>query len=179
MKALEKICLLSILIFFMLIGTNTLQGKAFAGAENSKAPDFSLKDINGKDFTLSSLKGKVVILSFWATWCHPCKDEMPKLNKLYKEMRSMGLEIVAVSSDYSIGSLKDFIVKNSLDFSILYDEKRTVTRQYKIPYLPVTFLIDKNGVIVEKITGEFEWPSGEMKKKLEKLLQQTYPPSGV
>jgi peroxiredoxin len=104
---------------------------------------------------------------------------MPKLNKLYKEMRSRGLEIVAVSSDYSIGSLKDFVGKNSLDFSILYDEKRTVTRQYKIPYLPVTFLIDKSGVIVEKITGEFEWPSGEMKKKLEKLLQQAYPPSGL
>jgi len=165
--------------FFIILFFLTAFSNACAGSDNKPAPDFSLKDINGKDFTLSSLKGKVVILSFWATWCHPCKDEMPRLNKLYKEMGSRGLEIVAVSSDYSIGYLKDFLVKNSLDFSILYDEKRAVTRQYKIPFLPVTFLIDKNGVIVEKITGEFEWPSGEMKKKLEKLLQQTYPPSGV
>jgi peroxiredoxin len=165
--------------FFIIVFFLTAFSGAYAGSDNKPAPDFSMKDVNGKDFTLSSLKGKVVILSFWATWCHPCKDEMPKFNKLYKEMRSRGLEIVAVSSDYSLGSLKDFLDKNSLDFSILYDEKRTVTRQYKIPYLPVTFLIDKSGVIVEKITGEFEWPSGEMKKKLEKLLQQTYPPSGV
>lgn len=171
MKAFKKIFLLSILIFFASVGTNSFPDKAFAYAEKNKAPDFSLKDINGRDVSLSSLRGKVVILSFWATWCPSCKDEMPKLNKLYNEMRSRGLEIVAVSSDYSIGYLKDYLSKNNFDFSILFDETRTVTRLYKIPYLPVAFLIDRNGAIVEKITGEFEWPSAEMRQKLEKLLQ--------
>jgi len=166
----KKIMCIACLVLFSLVVMNFSAGGASA-EEKSKAPDFFLKDINGRDLTLSSYKGKVVILSFWATWCPSCKDEMPKFNKLHNEMKSRGIEILAISSDYSLGYLKDYLDKNSFDFRIAYDEKRTVTRQYKVPYLPVTFLIDRNGFIAEKVTGEFEWPSAEMKTKIEKLLQ--------
>jgi peroxiredoxin len=170
MQELKKKYLLIILISFIWVVTNPLQAKVFAD-ERKQAPDFSLQDINGKNLSLSSLRGKVVILSFWATWCPSCKEEMPRFNKLYSEMKSRGLEIVAVSSDYSLGYLKDYLSDKHFNFTVLFDGKRTVTRQYEIPYLPVTFLIDKKGLIVEKIPGEFEWPSAEMQEKLEKLLQ--------
>jgi cytochrome c biogenesis protein CcmG/thiol:disulfide interchange protein DsbE len=138
--------------------------------ERTMAPGFSLKDLSGRTITLSSLKGKVVLLNFWATWCPPCISEMPVFNRLYKEMRSRGLEIVAISADRSEGYLRDYVSKHSLDFRVLYDEDRTVTKQYKVFSMPTTFLIDKNGVIVEKFFGEYDWTDQEIKKKIEKLL---------
>jgi peroxiredoxin len=170
MKEMKKIFLLMTIVAFAWTVTNSFPAKVFAD-ERKQAADFSLPDINGKNLSLSSFRGKVVILSFWATWCPSCKEEMPRFNTLYNEMKSRGLEIVAVSSDYSLGYLKDYLSDKNFNFTILFDEKRTVTRQYRIPYLPVTFLIDKKGLIVEKIPGEFEWPSAGMQEKLEKLLR--------
>ena len=134
-----------------------------------KAPDFTLKDVNGKDVTLSSFRGKVVLLNFWATWCPPCKYEMPSFNKLYKEMKAQGLEVIAVSTDDSISYVKDYLSKNSMDFKILMDEKHSVTKQYKVFSMPTTFLIDRNGLIIEKFYGEYEWTDPDIKKKIEKL----------
>jgi peroxiredoxin len=135
----------------------------------SKAPEFSLKDLNGKRITLSSFKGKVVLLNFWATWCPPCLAEMPSFKKLYSEMRSSGLEIIAISTDRSVNETRGFTDKKGFDFPILMDEDRAVTKQYKVFSLPTTFLIDRNGVIIEKFFGENDWASREMKKKIGKL----------
>lgn len=145
-------------------------GKLYAA--EGRAPDFTLKAVNGKDLSLSSFKGKVVVLVFWATWCPSCKDEMPKLRRLYGEMKDRGVEVLAVSSDYSMDSLKEYLAKNSFDFNIAYDVKREVTRKYKISFLPVSFLIDRNGNIAEKIPGELDWPSPEFRKKIEDLLRK-------
>ena len=87
--------------------------------ENKKAPEFSLKDINGREFTLSSLKGKVILLNFWATWCPPCKEEMPAFNRLYNDMKSHGLVVIAISTDKSMKEVKKYLSKNSFDFLIL------------------------------------------------------------
>ena len=138
--------------------------------DRQKAPEFSLKDVNGRTVTLASLKGKVVLLNFWATWCPPCLSEMPKFNALYKEMKGRGLEIVAISADRSADYLKDYISKNSLEFKVLYDEDRSVLKRYKVFSMPTTFLIDKNGVIVEKFFGEYDWTDREITQKIEKLL---------
>ncbi len=136
----------------------------------NRAPEFSLKDLSGKPVTLSSLKGKVVLLNFWATWCPPCISEMPVFNKLYREMKGRGLEVVAISADRSEGYVRDFVSKHSLDLKVLYDADRTVTKQYKVFSMPTTFLIDRNGVIIEKFFGEYDWTDEEIKKKIEKLL---------
>ncbi|HSB30431.1 MAG TPA: TlpA disulfide reductase family protein [Candidatus Sulfobium mesophilum] len=138
--------------------------------DKNRAPEFSLKDLSGRPVTLSSLKGKVVLLNFWATWCPPCISEMPVFNKLYKEMRGRGLEIVAISADRSESYVRDFVSKHSLDLRVLFDADRSVTKQYKVFSMPTTFLIDKNGVIVEKFFGEYDWTDQEIKKKIEKLL---------
>lgn len=137
--------------------------------KNTKAPDFSLKNLNGKDITLSSLKGKIVLLNFWATWCPPCKSEMLSLNRLYKDMKSRGFEILAVSTDNSINYVKEYISKNSFDFQILWDEDRVVSKKYTVFSMPTTFLIDRKGIIVEKFMGEYDWTDPEIKKKIEKL----------
>ncbi len=136
----------------------------------SSAPEFSLKNLNGKSIALSSFKGKIVLLNFWASWCPPCLAEMPSFKKVYGEMKSRGLEVIAVSADKSVNETREFTDKKGFDFAILMDENRAVTKQYKVFSLPTTFLIDRKGIIIEKFFGEYDWSSPEMKKKIEKLL---------
>jgi peroxiredoxin len=95
---------------------------------------------------------------------------MPDLNRLYRDAKRRGLEIIAVSTDRSINHVKDFLAKNKVDFIILFDENRTAAKQYRVFSMPTTFLIDRNGMIVEKFYGEYEWTEPETKGKIEKLL---------
>jgi peroxiredoxin len=144
---------------------------AIESLTGQKAPDFALKDIAGKLVTLSSHKGKVVILVFWATWCPPCKDELQSLNKLYQTYKSRGLVILAVSSDRSLSSVKDFIAQNPVTFDILFDDKLSVSRDlYKAFMVPTTFVIDQRGVIFKKHFGEQDWTRSELVKELDSLL---------
>lgn len=135
-----------------------------------KAPEFTLKDMNDKAVSLSPLKGNVVLISFWATWCPPCRDEMPSLNRLYREFRNRGLAIVAVSTDRSASPVKDFLGKTPVDFPVLMDSDSKVARQFKVFSLPTTFLLDRNGVIVQKYLGEEEWDSAKIRDKITTLL---------
>ena len=137
---------------------------------NSKAPDITLKDLNGKTVSLSAVKGKVVLLNFFATWCPPCRAEMPALNKLYRTLKPRGLEVIGVSTDRSINDIKDFLEKNRVDFPILFDADRIAAKQYRVFSMPTTFLIDRKGMIVEKFYGEYDWTEPETKGKIEKLL---------
>jgi peroxiredoxin len=135
-----------------------------------KAPDFTLKDLNDKTVSLSSLKGSVVLINFWATWCPPCRAEMSSLNNLYKEYKNNGLSVIAVSTDRSISSVKDFLTKKPVELPVLMDSDSKVSRRFKVFSLPTSFLLDKNGVIVQKFLGEEEWDSPEMNKKIKELL---------
>ncbi len=136
-----------------------------------KAPDFTLNDLNGKPVPLSAFKGKVILLNFWATWCPPCRDEMPALEKLNQLLKNKGLVVLSVSIDRSAASVKDFIKSTPVGFPVLFDDKLKVTRSlYKVFTVPTTFLIDKKGVVIEKYFGEQEWAKPEFVKKMESLL---------
>ena len=164
---------------FLLIGMgpslsgNTADGISPLNSDNiikSKAPDFTAKDLNGKTVSLSAFKGKVVLLNFWATWCPPCRAEMPSLNKLYNMLKPRGLEVVAVSTDRSISDIKDFIESHRVGFPVLFDSERSASKLYRVFSMPTTFLIDRKGMIVEKFYGEYDWTEPETKGKIEKLL---------
>lgn len=168
-----------IICMFLLFGMGpSLQGNNADGISplnsdkivNSRAPVFTLKDLNGKTVTLSAFKGKVVLLNFFATWCPPCRAEMPALNKLYHALKPRGLEIVAVSTDRSVNDIKDFLEKHRVDFPILFDGDRSASKQYRVFSMPTTFLIDRNGMIADKFYGEYDWTEPETKGKIEKLL---------
>ncbi|MCL5063228.1 MAG: TlpA disulfide reductase family protein [Nitrospiraceae bacterium] len=136
-----------------------------------KAPDFTLKDINGNTVSLSSFKGKVVLLNFWATWCPPCRAEIPSMNKLNQLLKNKGLVILAVSTDRAIVDVKDFLKNNPVNFAVVVDYNLSVSRSlYKVFMVPTTFLIDKRGIVVEKYFGEQDWTEPEMIKEIEALL---------
>ncbi len=173
---MKKLILISCLLLLISVGPSlpgTAGGMSPLNSDNivnSKAPDFVLKDMSGRTVSLTALKGKVVLLNFFATWCPPCRAEMPSFNKLYRTLKQRGLEIVAISSDRSINDIKDFLEKNKVDFPVLFDTDRGATKQYRVFSMPTTFLINKNGVIVEKFYGEYDWTEPETRGKIEKLL---------
>lgn len=177
MKSPGNIFLAIFFVFLTAIGTTESAGDEkrpvspfeIDKLDQTRAPEFQLKDLDGKSVSLASHKGKVVLLNFWATWCPSCSAEMPSFNRLYQEMKSRGLEIIAVSTDRSVQEVRGYLSKRPLDFKVLMDENRLVTRQYKVFSLPTTFLIDREGIIIEKFYGEYDWNDSEIKRKIEKL----------
>jgi peroxiredoxin len=117
------------------------------------APDFTLADFSGAQVSLSSYKGQVVLLNFWATWCGPCKIEMPTLQQHYTDYRAQGLVVVGVEAGEPKAEVQAFATAQHLSFPILPDEKSTVTDMYRVTALPTTFLIDRQGVILRQQMG--------------------------
>jgi peroxiredoxin len=120
------------------------------------ASDFTLRDIEGNNVTLAALKGKVVVLSFWATWCGPCKEEMPHLQKMYGEMGKDGLVVLSISTDdaRSASKVKPYIMKMGYTFPVLLDRDSTVIGAYNpSKTLPYTVVIDAKGEVARRISG--------------------------
>lgn len=121
-------------------------GTAHAVEVGEVAPEISGKDMNGKTVTLSSLRGKVVIVDFMASWCGPCKESLPTLNKLAKA-HAKDLVVIAVSVDEKPENLKTFLKKVPVSFSVVHDSGRSVASSYAPPKMPSSFVIDKKGKI--------------------------------
>lgn len=115
-------------------------------AARSKA-DFSLTDLKGQQWTLSSLKGKVVLVNFWATWCPPCRKEMPDLNALYNRFKDQGFVILALS-DEERSVVEKYLGEHPVDYPVLLDPGRTVNTAYKIEGIPKSFIYDRTGKMV-------------------------------
>jgi len=122
------------------------------------APDFTLSGLDGKTVSLSEYRGKVVLVNIWATWCSPCVDEMPSMEKLYQKLKGKNFEILAVSID-SLGAevVAPFMKKYKLTFPALTDPEGTIRKTYRATGVPESFIIDKNGILVKKIIGPLDW----------------------
>ncbi|MCP1159159.1 TlpA disulfide reductase family protein [Bacillus infantis] len=122
----------------------------------NKAPDFTLTDIEGKTVSLSDYKGKRVFLNFWASWCPPCKAEMPDMQELYEEKTIGDFEILAVNMTFiekNKGDEMDFVKDNGLTFPIPLDVKGQVMGEYEIMAYPTSFFIDSDGIIRSRVMG--------------------------
>ncbi|MGV3487427.1 MAG: thiol-disulfide oxidoreductase ResA [Tuberibacillus sp.] len=117
-------------------------------AKGDEAPDFALQDLKGNTVHLKDLRGKGVMLNFWGSWCDPCKEEMPFINKAYQQ-KVPGVEVIAVNIRETHLVVQNFVDRNELSFPILLDSKGVVTDNYDIVPIPTTFLIDKNGKVVK------------------------------
>jgi peroxiredoxin len=133
--------------------------------EGQPAPDFSLQSLDGKTYKLSDLKGKVLLLDFWATWCGPCREELPIIEKLHKEFSGKGLVVLGIN-DEDKATVQQFVKQQKLTFTNLLDSGGAVARAYKVTAIPRVILIDKDGKIVKDITGY----SPENEKILRELI---------
>ncbi|MBF0520687.1 MAG: TlpA family protein disulfide reductase [Nitrospirae bacterium] len=137
--------------------------------DGKPAPDFEMQSVNGTTVSLASLKGKVVLLNFWATWCPPCKEEMPSMEALSKMFKNDNFTVLAASAS-SQNDIKKFAQKNHVTFQFLLDPKNKIAKSFKVYMLPVTFLISKEGVIVKKYIGAQNWTEPAIVKDIKKLL---------
>jgi peroxiredoxin len=136
------------------------------------APDFSLYTLDGREMRLSDYRGHLVFLNFWATWCGPCKVEMPAMEKLYREFRTKGFAVVAVSSDPEGAAVtRPYRDALGLSFTIAHDPDMVVSRLYGVHSLPVTFLVNRDGIISHQIFGARDWNDAEARSGIRDLLR--------
>jgi thiol-disulfide isomerase/thioredoxin len=127
--------------------TSGLQGKA--------APDFSLKTIDGKDVKLSDMKGSVVVLDFWATWCPPCRASLPHLNKVSqdKALADKGLKVYSINCKEKPDTAKDFLTKNNYSFNVALDSDGKTEESYAVTGIPTTVVVGKDGTVQHVVIG--------------------------
>ncbi len=141
-----------------------MQGEAFA---------FSLKDLAGTSHDLSEWQGKVILLNFWATWCGPCRVEMPGMQRLWQKHREQGFVILAVSVDEGMEKrISTFVQRLQLTYPVLLDPESIVSDHYQVSGLPFSLLIDREGQLIAKVVGEREWDSPEASLLITSLLNQ-------
>lgn len=148
----------------------------------SVAPEFMAVDLEGREVSLSDLRGEVVLLNVWATWCPPCRDEMPSMQRLYEQLGPEGLRIVAVSIDAASGLLdrggrrggnvRTFVREYGLTFDIWLDPKGEIQRTFQTTGVPESFVIDRRGLIVRKVAGASEWDAEAYVELFRRLLRE-------
>lgn len=135
------------------------------------APDFAVPDLAGQAVRLSALRGKVVVLNLWTTWCPPCREEMPSMERLYQKLGPQGLVLLAVSQDDGGQAVVEPFVKGmGLTFPVLVDPEHQVGSAYGVWGYPETFIIDREGRIAERVIGPRTWDSPTQIEALERLL---------
>ena len=127
--------------------------------ENINYFDFKLLDLNGNEVNLSDYQGKVIMLNFWATWCPPCRREMPSMEALYKKMEGSNFVMIAVNIQEKSSVVKEFIQKNKYTFPVILDENGEASNKYQIRAIPTTYIIDTKGKVAGVFTGARDWDS--------------------
>lgn len=145
----------------------------YSPLENGRpASDFTLPGLDGKMVSLFDYKGHVVLVNIWATWCPPCIEEMPSMEALYKEFKGENFEILAISIDaMGAKAVAPFIKKYNLSFPALLDPEGTTKISYQTTGVPESFIINKQGIIVEKIIGPRNWVAPEVVRYLRDLIR--------
>jgi peroxiredoxin len=144
-----------------------------ASLTNGKpAPNFSLSGLDGKKINLADYQGKVVFINIWATWCAPCVEEMPSMQKLYNEFKGDDFEILAVSIDtQGLEVVAPFMKNHKLTFPALLDPQGTIKTSYGITGVPESFIIDKDGTLVKTIIGPLDWATPAVFQFFRDLIQ--------
>ncbi len=148
--------------FFLVIFMSGRLGPKIKGGLGPQvgdvAPDFTLPTLEGNSVRLADYRGKVVFINFWATWCPPCRQEMPSMESLYRRLKGRAFEMLAVSIDREgEDGLQPFVSQYGLTFPVLLDPHKEVYRLYGVTGVPETFIVDGHGVILLKLIGPQDW----------------------
>jgi len=175
---MQRIIRLNVLLVSLLVVTFFIAGcEDLAGLGKIKrmeigkpAPDFVLQDASGNSWKLSSLKGKVVFVNFWATWCKPCRDEMPSMERLNKGMAGLPFQMLSIVFNDDLDMANNFARRLGATFPVLVNPGPELTEAYMITGVPETFLVDANGILRHKFIGPYDWDSREMRNVVQELF---------
>lgn len=159
--------------FFQRISTSETLQKVEPPKKGLPAPDFKFSNLEGQEVALSDLKGKVVFINIWATWCPTCVEEMASMQRLYDRFKGSNFEILAISID-ALGKqvVAPFMEKHGLTFPVLLDPTGKIKKLYLITGVPESFIVDKNGILVLKVIGPQNWIASEVVMFFEDLINQ-------
>ena len=160
-------CLASTCVLLLLSST-------FSLAETEKtlaAPDFTLKSLSGEEVSLIQQRGNYVLVNFWATWCGPCKMEMPSLETLHQRFKSKNFSLLVISNDmFGARVVEPFIKAHNLSFTVLLDQQLQASNKFGVVSLPTTFMIDPEGKLIGELRGAEDWASPDNILYFENLL---------
>lgn len=165
----------------ILLVVGALAGAGFAHAQ-SEWKTFStpggqipspliLQGVNGKSVDLAQFKGRVVLVNFWASWCEPCRDEMPSLDRLQRRLRDKGFTVLGINIGEGTPRITQFLKSVPVDFTILRDTDSTVLKAWRVRMLPASFLLDKNGMLRYQMVGDADWDEAGPQAPILELLK--------
>ena len=164
-KFLKLFNILALLILFSVSATAQVK-------EGENAPNFTLKNLDGKEISLNQFRGKHVLINFWATWCGPCKIEMPSLEALYERFKDKNFVLLAISNDmFGANIVKPFVKAHNINFPVLLDQRLKVSNTFGVVSLPTTFMIDPQGKIIGALFGAEDWATPSNILYFENLLK--------
>jgi cytochrome c biogenesis protein CcmG/thiol:disulfide interchange protein DsbE len=162
-------------VAFLLLAVLTGQAGAASQAAwktltPAPSPALALPDLEGKTRDLAALKGKVVLVHFWASYCKPCRAEAPSLSRLARRLKQSGLEVLGVNVAEGVPEIQGFIASTGMAIPIVLDQDATTIRRWRAIAMPTTFLVDRQGQVRARITGEADWDAAEMAQYLAPFL---------
>jgi cytochrome c biogenesis protein CcmG/thiol:disulfide interchange protein DsbE len=171
-----------LLLLLILVGVGWTVRDRFLPVEvGTSAPNFTATDLQGRPISLADLRGEVVLLNIWATWCPPCRAEMPSMQRLYERLGPEGLRVVAVSIDAAPGTrdpggrlggnVREFVEEYGLTFDIWRDPTGEIQQAYRTTGVPESFVVDRDGTIIKKVIGATEWDSEANVELIRRLLE--------
>jgi thiol-disulfide isomerase/thioredoxin len=143
-----------------------------AASVSGPAPDFTLKSLAGKNLKLSEMRGNVVLINFWASWCGPCRQEMPLLNNLHNKYAPLGFTVIGVNVEEKTENARGFIKDTPVDFPILLDNRNQVSKLYKVVAMPTTVVVDRDGNMRFLHHGYVPGDELEYRKMVKELIRE-------
>ena len=144
-------------------------GSTQAPEAGKLAPDFQLSNLKGQSVALSDFRGRPVLINFWASWCGPCRTEMPYIQQVFEEWSDRGLVILSIDIGESLSTVEDFMQSYNLSFPVLLDVNKTVSLKYNVRYIPTSFFVDEGGIIKAVKIGAFS-STAEIERELSQFI---------
>lgn len=160
-------------ILLLLFGVKRQERGVIKAIEGLDAPDISLNDLSGRGLKLSELKDSVVFINFWASWCQPCREEMPSLQKLYNNFRDNGsFRMITVLYRDNPDKASAYLRENNIDLPLWLDRDGKAATAYGLTGVPETFIVDKRGILRKKVIGPADWSSPQVVSFISELIKE-------
>ena len=159
-----------LIIFTTMIFTSSKS--VAAGLINKPAPDFTLKSLSGQNLNLTEQRGKITVINFWASWCGPCRKEMPILQSFHEKYTDLGVQVWGVNVEQENQAGRDFISKVNVNFPILFDDKNTLSALYQVDAMPTTVVVDRSGQVRYVFRGYKDGYEKKYAKAIKKLIRE-------
>jgi peroxiredoxin len=162
----------AILVFVLTSSTIHADQQLTPMVKQPAAPDFQLSDLEGTPVTMQDYRGKVLIINFWATWCPPCRAELPSMNRAWKKLEQQGVAMIAINIGEDEESIRSFLKDYPIDFQVLLDKDSQSLQQWQINGLPTSYVVGRNGFIYYQAVGDREWDNEQLLKKVLYLTKE-------